>query len=263
MRMGLGRGLTPVIKWLVIINVVMFVIQMLDRSGTVTDYLGLSPQAVLTGPMVWQIFTYQFLHGGFFHIFFNMFVLWMFGTEVEQTLGSRRFLRFYLICGTGAGLITVLTMFSVPIHVIGASGAVLGVLVAFAVMFPNRVVYLYFLFPIKVKYLVMVLVAIDLLAAWSGGGGNVAHLTHLGGALIGFFYMKSDLRFFSLGRKVRGLRDNLKSRKQKKERESNDRMMEEVDQILDKISEVGYENLSEREKKILKNASNKLSQRKD
>jgi membrane associated rhomboid family serine protease len=263
-RLGFGRGLTPVIKWLIIANVAMFVIQALDRSGTVTNYLGLSPQAVLTGPMIWQVFTYQFLHGGFFHIFFNMFVLWMFGTEVEMTLSSRRFLKFYLICGTGAGIITVLTMFSVPMLVIGASGAVLGVLVAFAVMFPNRVVYLYFLFPIKVKYLVMILIAIDLLAAWSGGGGDgVAHFTHLGGALIGFIYMKPDWKIFSLGRKVRGLRDNLKYKQQKKRQQNNDRLMEEVDQILDKISEVGYENLSEREKKILKNASNKLSQRKD
>jgi len=192
MRMGFGRGLTPMIKWLLIANVVMFLLQIIDRSGYITQQLALNTRNVLTVPAFWQVFTYQFLHGGFFHIFFNMFVLWMFGTEVEASLGSKRFLKFYLICGTGAGIITVIifNILGSVITVIGASGAVLGVLVAFAVMNPNRIVLLYFLFPIKVKYLVMIMVAIDLLAAWSGGGGGgVAHFTHLGGALIGFVYM--------------------------------------------------------------------------
>ncbi len=263
-RLGFGRGLTPVIKWLLIINVVVFIIQALDRSGYVTEQFGLSPHAVFTVPAFWQVFTYQFLHGGFFHIFFNMFVLWMFGTEVEMALGSKRFLRFYLLCGTGAGLITAIVFFNVPMLVIGASGAILGVLVAFAIMFPNRVVYVYFLLPIKVKYLVMIMIGLDLLASISSGAGSgVAHLTHLSGALIGFLYMKPIWRLGFLGNKYKGLKAEKRFRKEQKKQESTDKLMEEVDQILDKISKVGYENLSDKEKKILERASDTLSRRKD
>ena len=263
-RFGFGRGLTPVIKWLILINVAVFIIQNVDRSGYVTSQFGLSPRDVLQVPAFWQVFTYQFLHGGFFHIFFNMFALWMFGTEVEQTLGSKRFLWFYLLCGTGAGIITVMTCFSLPILVIGASGAVLGVLVAFAVMFPNREVLVYFLFPIKVKYLVMIFVALDLLAAWNtGAGGGVAHFTHLGGALIGFLYMKSNWRLSSLFGRFFRIKHERTFRKKQKEVQSRDRMMEEVDEILDKISKYGYDKLSDKEKKILERASDTLSKRKD
>jgi len=264
LKLGFGKGLTPVIKWLIIINIAVFVIQNLDRSGYIVDQLGLSTTDVFKVPAIWQVFTYQFLHGGFFHLFFNMFVLWMFGSEVEVTLGGKRFLRFYLLCGTGAGLITAIAFFSVPMVVIGASGAILGVLVAFAVMFPNRIVYLYFMFPIKVKYLVMIFIGLDLLASLSGGrGSGIAHLTHLAGALIGFLYMKSDWRMVSFKSKFRGFKSGRKFKKQMKEQQSTDKLMEEVDQILDKISRNGYENLSEKEKKLLERASDALSRRKD
>jgi len=262
-RLGFGRGLTPVIKWLLILNVVVFVIQSLDRSGYFTNQLALIPQAVLKVPAFWQVFTYQFLHGGFFHLFFNMFALWMFGTEIETSMGSKRFLKFYLICGTGAGIITVLTCFSLPIFVVGASGAVLGVLVAFAVMFPNRVVLMYFLFPIKVKYLVLIFIGIDLLAAYSGSNDGVAHWTHLGGAIIGFVYMKSGWKVTSIRNKLFNFKRERKFRKQQKEHETNEKMMMEVDKVLDKISKVGYDKLSDKEKKILERASDRLSRRKD
>jgi rhomboid family protein len=264
-KLGLGKGLTPIIKWLVIVNVAVFIIQSIDRSGYFTSQFGLSTRDVITVPAIWQVFTYQFLHGGFFHIFFNMFVLWMFGSEVEVTLGSKRFLRFYLLCGTGAGIITVIiyNVLGYSTLVIGASGATLGVLVAFAVMAPNRIVYLYFLFPIKVKYMVMIFIGITLLSAYSGSRDGVAHFTHLGGALIGFLYMKSNWRFSSFTSKFRGLKSGRRFKKQMKEQQSTDKLMEEVDQILDKISRNGYENLSEKEKKLLERASDALSRRKD
>ncbi|MBD3216820.1 MAG: rhomboid family intramembrane serine protease [candidate division Zixibacteria bacterium] len=262
-NIGFGRGLTPVIKWLIIINAAIFLIQIIDKSGYVTRQLGLSTRDVLTVPAFWQVFTYQFTHGGFFHILFNMFILWMFGSEVEMTLGSRRFLKFYLLCGTGAGIITVMALFSVPTLVVGASGAIYGVMVAFAIMNPNRLVYLWFLIPIKVKYLVLILVGMDLLYTLSGGGGGVAYITHLGGALIGFLYMKSNWRMGALKSKITRLKSDLKYKKEKKQQESTDRLMEEVDEILDKISKVGYENLTEKEKKILERASDALSRRKD
>jgi membrane associated rhomboid family serine protease len=262
-RLGFGRSFTPVVKWLIIVNVAVWIIQLVDKSGYLTLHLGLIPREVVRGPAIWQVFTYQFLHGGFFHIFFNMFVLWMFGTQVEATLGSRRFLKFYLLCGTGAGIITVMALFSVPTVVIGASGAIYGVMIAYAVMYPNNVVYLYLLFPIKVKYLVMAMVGIDLLYTVSGAGGGVAYVTHIGGALIGFVYMKLDVRAINLRSKFTRIKSDLRYKKEKKDQQSTDKLMEEVDQILDKISKVGYENLSEKEKKILERASDALSRRKD
>ena len=182
---------------------------------------------------------------------------------METSLGSKRFLRFYLLCGTGAGLLTAIILFNVPTVVVGASGAILGVIVAFGVMFPNRIVYLYFLFPIKVKYLVMILIAVDLLAAYTGSRDGVAHWTHLGGALIGFLYMKTGWKMTAFRNKVFNLKRKIREHKQQKSQENSDRMMEEVDKILDKISKVGYNNLSDKEKRILENASDRLSRKKD
>ena len=143
---------------------------------------------------IWQLITYQFMHGGFFHILINMFILWMFGIEIENLWGSQKFLIFYLLAGVVGGLFQILLS---PILVgglsgptVGASGAIMGVMVVFGVMFPNRLIFLYFLIPIKVKYFIIVLVLIEIFAVNSGG--NIAHLAHVGGALTGLVYMLWD-----------------------------------------------------------------------
>ena len=143
---------------------------------------------------VWQLITYQFMHGGFFHIAVNMFILWMFGIEIENLWGSKKFLLFYLTAGVIGGLFQILLS---PILIgglsgptIGASGAIMGVMVVFGILFPNRLIFLYFLIPVKVKYFIIVLVLIEIFAVNSGG--NVAHLAHVGGALTGLIYMLWD-----------------------------------------------------------------------
>jgi len=159
--------------------------------------LGLQPQDTLTGLRIWQPLTYLFLHGGLFHILFNMLTLWMFGTELERMWGSRFFTKYYFAAGLGAAATQVILSF-VPgdfgdqmylTTTIGASGAVYGVLLAYALYFPNRPIYMYFVFPIPAKYFVMILGGISLLSS-VGGGGGVAHTAHLGGLVAGYLYLK-------------------------------------------------------------------------
>lgn len=133
---------------------------------------------------IWQPLTYMFMHGSFDHLFFNMFTLWMFGATLENFWGTRRFLFYYLVCGIGAGLLNLL----VPgLHVsVGASGAIYALLLAFGMMFPNEYIYLYFLVPIKTKWFIIGMIAIELFEGVFRSYDGVAHFAHLGGMLIGF-----------------------------------------------------------------------------
>lgn len=152
-------------------------------------YFGLIPLMVWKKYFLWQLFTYIFLHGGFSHILFNLLALWMFGGELENYWGSKKFLFYFLFCGIGAGICTVVFTPYQFIPVIGASGAIYGILLAFAWLFPNRPILIYFLFPIPAKYFVIIFGLIELLSSMEGTGGGVAHLTHLGGLVFGFFYL--------------------------------------------------------------------------
>jgi len=263
---GYSRGyntmLPPGIKYLLIANGLVFLFQF-TWEPFLSSFFGLQPAKVLTRGYVWQLGTYMFLHGGFFHIFFNMFVLWMFGRNLEDVWGTRAFLKYYFITGIGAGLITTLTPFNYHNLIIGASGAVLAVMFAYARTWPNNQIYLYFLFPIPAKYFVGFLILLDLISLGQPRSDNVAHITHLGGVLIGWLYLlKVDGRLFSFSlaerwrkRKNRKLRTKLT-----KKRENDMDFMAEVDRILDRINEVGYDGLSNREKEILSKASAKLSE---
>jgi membrane associated rhomboid family serine protease len=141
----------------------------------------------------------MFLHGGIFHILFNMLALWMFGTELERIWGTRYFLKFYFVTGIGAGILTVLFSllpFSASRQlygsiVIGASGAIYGLLLAYALYFPDRPIYMYLVFPIPAKIFVLIMGAIAFYASVSGAGGGVANATHLGGLLVAYLYLKS------------------------------------------------------------------------
>ncbi|MGA2317583.1 MAG: rhomboid family intramembrane serine protease [Thermodesulfobacteriota bacterium] len=187
-RFSLGYGLTPVIKNLMIIMGAVFLLQMLF-SGWIELYFGLVPILVWRKYFLWQLLTYIFLHGDFLHILFNLFSLWMFGGELENHWGSKKFLFYFLFCGIGAGICTVVFTPYQFIPVIGASGAIFGILLAFGWLFPNRPILIYFLFPIPAKYMVIIFGLFELYSSRSGAGGGIAHLTHLGGLLFGFFYM--------------------------------------------------------------------------
>jgi membrane associated rhomboid family serine protease len=146
--------------------------------------------------MVWQLFTYMFLHGGIGHLLFNMLALWMFGLPLEQTWGTRRFLKYYFLCGIGAGICDVAVNELLGHHntaTIGASGGIYGLLLAFGVLFPDTTVLMSFLFPIKAKYMVMIYGAIALYSAL-GTNSGVSNLAHLGGMLFGLLYLKVPVR---------------------------------------------------------------------
>ncbi|MCK4858115.1 MAG: rhomboid family intramembrane serine protease [candidate division Zixibacteria bacterium] len=260
---GLRRAITPGIKWLLIVNGVVYLLQLLV-GPKLTLYFGLSPRAILNGFCIWQVVTYMFLHGGFLHILFNMFMLWMFGTDLERQWGTREFLKFYFLTGIGAGIITFLLTISSVGVTIGASGAIFGILVAYAMLYPNRLVYIYFLFPVRVKYLVMFLIGFGVLAAWRGADDGIAHFAHLGGALIAYLYLKQDWRLSRLWRPLRRFTSRRKSKTKLRENRKSAELMSEVDRILDRINELGgYENLSEQEKKILEKASKRLSNKRE
>jgi membrane associated rhomboid family serine protease len=192
-RFSFGYGLTPAIKKLMILMGVVFLLQEVV-SRMMVVYLGLLPALVWHEWYLWQLFTYIFLHGDIPHILFNLLALWMFGGELENLWGSRRFLFYFFFCGIGAGMITVLcTIILTPqyqlVPVIGASGAIYGILLAFGWLFPSRPIYVYFLFPIPAKYFVAIFGFLEFIYFSRGGSGGISHITHLGGLLFGFVYM--------------------------------------------------------------------------
>ena len=187
---GPGR-MTPAVKLLVIVNVVMFVLTLIVPLMTLR--LGLEPQAVFQQFALWQLVTYMFLHGGAGHILLNMLSLWMFGTDLERTWGTRFFTKYYFVTGIGAAVTTlILSLFLDSVYytvTIGASGAIYGLLLAYGMYFPNRTLIL-IIFPIAAKYYVMIAGALVFLSAAGGVGGGVAHWAHLGGLVVGYLYLK-------------------------------------------------------------------------
>lgn len=188
----------PGVKWLLISNISLFVLYFLMVRADMGDWfrlLALAPRAVLSYFAVWQLVTYMFLHDplGFGHILFNMLSLWMFGADLERDWGTRRFLTYYFLCGIGAGICDVVfnALFgSLDTRTIGASGAIYGLLLAFGMLYPDRIVLFNFLFPIKAKYFVMILGAIAFLSS-VGGSNGISHIAHLGGMAFGFGYLKN------------------------------------------------------------------------
>jgi membrane associated rhomboid family serine protease len=192
-----GPGpISTALKALIAANVAMFLVTTLAQS--VVPYLGLVPTLVLHQFWAWQLVTYMFLHGGIFHILFNMLALWMFGAELERIWGTRYFLKFYFVTGIGAGALTVLFSllpfdFAQQIQrsiIIGASGSIYGLLLAYALYFPDRPIYMYFVFPIPAKIFVAIMGAIAFFSSL-GETGGVANATHLGGLLVGYLMLKS------------------------------------------------------------------------
>ncbi len=193
------------VKWLLIVNVAIYLAGFFSQVllGHDPFYIfGLVPYQVVSG-YIWQPVTYLFIHGGLFHVVFNMLALWFFGPMLERDWGTRRFLRYYFLCGIGAALCVIGLAFAVDawrgtaveagLRTIGASGAIYGVLLAFGVLYPNMTVLYDFLFPIKAKYFVMIVGAVAFIGSFTPGSG-ISHVAHLGGMLFGYFYLKRPRR---------------------------------------------------------------------
>ena len=187
----------PGVKWLLILNTVIFVLMVVvvrDHRGFL-DFFALSASGTLQSFRIWQPVTYMFLHGGFTHLLFNMLSLWMFGTQIERDWGTRRFLRYYFMCGLAAAACVLVANAIVGdwrTPTIGASGAIFGVLVAFGILYPEQTILMNFLFPIKAKYLVMIYAAIQLVTTF-GPNTGVSTIAHLGGMAFGYLYLKGRL----------------------------------------------------------------------
>lgn len=193
--------MTPGVKNLLLANITIFVLQFLAPAlnELLIFYFGLIPRLAFQKLFFWQFVSYMFLHGGFGHIFFNMFALWMFGVELERTWGTREFLKFYFLTGIVAGISTAVFSWGSMIPTIGASGAIYGILAAYALFFPDRYVYLYFLFPIKMKYLAVILGLLEFISAYNQSQTGIAHVAHLGGMVVGFFYLRHKYRHWGIG----------------------------------------------------------------
>jgi rhomboid family protein len=198
------------VKTLVISCVAVFALQIIAGPGF-TELFGLRPSDVLYHGYLWQLVTYIFLHDthSISHILFNMLGLWMFGSDLEQLWGTRQFVRFFFICGVGAGvLFTLLSAMGSGANTltIGASGAIYGILLAFGVLFPDRIIY-FVIFPIRARYFVMIMGGMAFYGSITAANGGIAHVAHLGGMFCGFVYLKT--RGMVRGRRVgivRGIR---------------------------------------------------------
>ncbi|TYP95289.1 Membrane associated serine protease, rhomboid family [Fodinibius salinus] len=180
----------PAVKHLLIINVLVFIAMWTPNIGTYIQHFGMLYPIGSGEFHVWQLVSYMFLHAGFGHIFFNLFALWMFGQSIENIWGTRRFTIYYLLTGIGAALLHMFISGG-QAPMLGASGAVYGILLAFGMMFPNRRIMLLFPpIPMKAKYFVAIFGVIEFVSGISRTNSNVAHFAHLGGMLVGFILIK-------------------------------------------------------------------------
>ena len=184
----------PIVKNLIIVNILIYLATALIPAAN--SFLAQYCQLYwFSSPLFhsWQYITYMFLHGVFSHLFFNMFALWMFGRSLEERLGPQRFMIYYLVCGVGAALIQMFVAWltgDTGIVLIGASGAVMGLLLAFGVMYPNAQMFVFPLpFPIKAKWFVIGYAAIELFYGATGYDLGVAHFAHVGGMLWGWLLL--------------------------------------------------------------------------
>jgi membrane associated rhomboid family serine protease len=254
---------------LIYFTVAVFIAQLLGNllRWPVLEYVfALSPAELRRG-FVWQPLTYMFLHAGLLHILFNMLVLWFFGREVEYFIGAKCFTRLYFMGGLAGAVLWLAFNFHTNELVMGASAAVLACVIAFATLFPEREItlLLFFLIPVtlKAKYLALIAVAFDLVPLLSHQVTNVAHLAHLGGALLGYVYIKS----LGYGAPPRWLlwwqraTQAMRPRRRKpvaRQLSREEFIQEQIDPILDKISREGMQSLTRRERKILESAKDLL-----
>jgi membrane associated rhomboid family serine protease len=197
-----GPGpMTPAVRAIIYANIAVFLVTSFAPDATlrlVFGLLGLTPQAVVERGWIWQLATYLFVHGGLMHILFNMLAVWMFGVELERRWGSRAFTTYYFVTGVGAGVTVVLvsllpfaaTRATYVVPTIGASGAVYGLLMAWAILFPDRVLMLMMMFPVPARVYALLMGAIAFYSALGASGSNVSNFAHLGGLAVGYLYLK-------------------------------------------------------------------------
>jgi len=249
---GAPASTTPVVKALIIANIAVFVAQVIGVAFfrfPLTHYLGLVPALLLRG-WLWQLFTYMFLHdvGGIFHIIFNMLFLYWFGRELELIHGRRWFLCFYLAAGVVAGLTYCAFTRFILSPVVGASGAVMAVLVVYTLYYPNQTILFFLIVPMKLKHFTLIIIGIDLYYSMLYVSNGVANVAHLGGAAFGFLVVKA-------GPALEAYWQSLAERRERRVGMSRELERQRVDELLDKINREGMKKLTRRERRFLMEAS--------
>ena len=253
---------TDAIKILVSVNFGIFLLQTMARTeGLFFPLFGLVPKMVWSEFMLWQPFTYLFFHGGVWHVLINMFVLWMFGSELERLWGKERFLKFYFGTGVGAGLVTMLFGLNSMTPIVGASGAVYGILLAYGLTYPNRTVYLYGILPIKSLWFVIGIGIIAFMSSFDNVS-QISHLTHLSGMVIGYLMLKRPVRLHDLWFSIRKRTLEYKIQQEEKKSSHQQEIERNIDRILDKINREGFDSLTEEEHNRLYKGSQSLSRTK-
>ena len=264
---GFGYALTPMVKRLLIANVVVFFLTLVVGERLMFEWFAFQPGELIFRP--WGPFTYMFLHGDLVHLAVNMLVLFFFGPPLEARWGEREFIRFYVVCGLGGVFLSFLFQ---PAWVVGASAAMYGIMLAFAMSWPNVPIYVWGIFPVQAKYLVGFLAVVALLSATtSAEGSNIAHFAHLGGLLAGFLYLKADWRSADHLKRLqraatRRRRMAIVPRDENAEEErpgalpgkrgrEDAALYDKVDAVLDKISAEGIGSLTPEELRLLDEVS--------
>lgn len=265
--------LTPWVRRLLVANAVVYLLSITVFTGPwLFETFAFSPAGAISRP--WTFFSYMFLHVGLLHLAFNLLMLFFFGPAVEERMGGSAFITYYAICGLGAAIFSFVIALFVPVApFVGASGAVFGVALAFALSWPDAPIFVFPLpVPIPAKWLVIALATIDLALAISGARDGVAHLAHLGGFLFGFLYWRAaglwsrpEMQRFerrSLARALSSKRGGKGSEDSSQKPSPEDRnRTAEVDRLLDKISASGIDSLTEEERRFLDEISRKLRHR--
>lgn len=257
---------TPAVRLLFMTNLAVFAVQFLAMMSSehlarsIEYYFALSPQAVIENFWVWQLVTSAFLHdlGDVipWHLLFNLLILYFFGFMVERHYGTRRFIAFYLLCAIFAALVYTIFHFIRDTRTLclGASGALMGVMVIAACLNPRQIVYFQLLFPIQMRTLIGILIGLDILIIVRAPNGGIAASAHLGGALFGYLYFRYSSRVYKYFEKMEAKWIAEFERKQKQQHKN---IRAEVDRLLDKISEKGITALTPKEKEFLQQASKK------
>jgi membrane associated rhomboid family serine protease len=259
------RLFTDAIKIIVSVNFAIYILQSFSGKEDVFFRLfGLVPSSFISSLMLWQPFTYMFFHAPFYtsvgisHILLNMLGLWVFGRELEEAWGKNNFLRYYFITGIGSGLITFLFNMNSDDPVIGASGAVYGILLAYGVSYPNRMLYIWGLIPVRSMWLVIIMGAIAFFGLL-GNTDGISHVTHISGMIIGYILLKKKWRWrdiwFALRKKAIEFQVQRYEQKSVKKR----MLQKDIDILLDKIQKVGFSGLSDKEQSKLYEASKRMS----
>ena len=256
---------TDAIKILVSINFSIYVLQSISGKEDVFFRLfGLVPSTFISDLMLWQPFTYMFLHAPFYssvgisHILLNMLGLWVFGRELEQAWGKTRFFKYYFITGVGSGLITYLFQMGSDNPVIGASGAVYGVLLAYGVSYPNRMLYIWGIIPVKSMWLVIIMGSIAFFGVL-GNADGISHVTHISGMVIGYFLLKKRWRWKDVLFAIRKKTIEFQVQRHEEKDIKVNMLQKDIDMILEKIQKLGFSGLSDEEKSKLYEASKKMS----